>query len=127
MTTHAHPHAHEHPHEHPHQNPPVVSENPTAGRGLVVVDIGGDVGALVLHTDADMTGLEIEISRVGEARTGKHVAVLPRPVGDTVDHSAVYGDLREGRWQLWLPDGRPGQVVEVVGGVVTECWWAPPN
>ena len=35
----------------------------------VVLDIGADIGALVLYTPADMDDWEIEISRDGEKRT----------------------------------------------------------
>ncbi|MBO1766733.1 hypothetical protein [Allobranchiibius sp. GilTou38] len=41
------------------------AENPHAGQGMVVLDIGGDVGALVVSTPADMAGVEIEICPSG--------------------------------------------------------------
>jgi hypothetical protein len=44
-------------------------ENPGAGDGMVVLDIGGDVGALVVSTPAELAGVEIEICPVG-ARDG---------------------------------------------------------
>ena len=37
------------------------AENPHAGQGMVVLDIGGDVGALIVSTPAAMAGVEIEI------------------------------------------------------------------
>lgn len=40
-------------------------ENPHAGQGMVVLDIGGDIGALVVSTPADMVGVEIEIAPTG--------------------------------------------------------------
>jgi hypothetical protein len=40
-------------------------ENPHAGQGMVVLDIGDDIGALVVSTPADMAGVEIEICPVG--------------------------------------------------------------
>lgn len=44
-------------------------ENPHAGQGMVVLDIGGDIGALVVQAPAAMSGLEIEICPAG-ARDG---------------------------------------------------------
>jgi hypothetical protein len=41
------------------------TENPHAGQGMVVLDIGNDIGALVVSTPADMEGLEIEICPSG--------------------------------------------------------------
>ncbi|MDT4907272.1 MAG: hypothetical protein QOI69_513, partial [Pseudonocardiales bacterium] len=40
-------------------------ENPQAGRGMVVLDIGGDVGALVVPAPATLAGVEIEICPSG--------------------------------------------------------------
>jgi hypothetical protein len=51
-----------------------------AGQGAVLVNIGEDVGALVVHMPADMAGEEIEIRPAAEDRAAEHrphVAVLP--------------------------------------------------
>jgi hypothetical protein len=40
-------------------------ENPHAGLGAVVLDIGGDVGALLLSAPAELAGAEIEICPAG--------------------------------------------------------------
>ena len=37
-----------------------------SGPGTVVMDVGGDIGALILYTPAAMDGREIEISRDGQ-------------------------------------------------------------
>jgi hypothetical protein len=39
-------------------------ENPHAGQGSVVLDIGGDVGALVVTMPAELEGVEVEINRI---------------------------------------------------------------
>ena len=44
------------------------NENPHAGQGSVLLDIGGDVGALVVTMPPAMVGVEIEISRQGGGR-----------------------------------------------------------
>lgn len=51
-------------------------ENPHAGQGMVVLDIGGDIGALVVSTPDTIAGREIEICPSG-ARHG-----LPDDGGD---------------------------------------------
>jgi hypothetical protein len=40
-------------------------ENPHAGQGMVVLDIGDDIGALVISTPAELVGVEIEICPTG--------------------------------------------------------------
>jgi hypothetical protein len=40
-------------------------QNAFAGQGAVLLDIGGDVGALVLHMPAELAGVEIEIRPIG--------------------------------------------------------------
>lgn len=95
-----------------------------AGDGPVVVDIGDDVGALVLYTPEEMAGAEIEISALGAGRDGAHVAVHARQAGGREVHAAVYPALRRGSYLLWRPDGRPTRPVEVAGGTITEARWA---
>src|SRR4051794_41842371 len=42
-----------------------VAENPHAGQGMVVLDIGGDIGAIVLVMPSHLVGEEIEICPAG--------------------------------------------------------------
>ncbi|MEO8889044.1 MAG: hypothetical protein ABI301_03455 [Jatrophihabitantaceae bacterium] len=42
-----------------------TAENPHAGQGMVVLDIGGDIGALVVTAPQAMAGQEIEICPAG--------------------------------------------------------------
>ncbi|MBE7189296.1 hypothetical protein [Jatrophihabitans endophyticus] len=119
----------------------------------VVLDIGGDVGALVVHTDASLRGVEIEISpndghghdvfqaehphehthADGHTHTHAHtpgtthVEVLGRRVGDEIRYAAIYPGLREGDYTLWNPDGTAAHTVRVVGGEVVELDWGAPG
>ena len=95
----------------------------TADGGPIVLDVGGEVGALVLWTDADARGLEIEISPVHERGRRRHVAVHPRHLGDRTVHAAVYAELLAGDYLLWSPAGEPVLAVTVAGGQVTEARW----
>jgi len=42
-----------------------TNENPHAGQGMVVLDIGGDIGALVVTAPRSLAGNEIEICPAG--------------------------------------------------------------
>jgi hypothetical protein len=98
-----------------------------AGQGAVLVDIGGDVGALVVRMPADMAGEEIEICPAAEDRTTEHkphVAVLPRPVGRAVTYSAVFPALIAGQYDLYRkPDGPIRVTASVTGAHVSEVRW----
>ena len=60
------------------------AENPFAGQGSVLLDIGDDIGALVVSMPASMVGVEVEVRPVGADVDGHypHVAVVARPVGE---------------------------------------------
>jgi Trk K+ transport system NAD-binding subunit len=91
-----------------------------SGDGTVVVDIGDDVGALVLYTTAAEHGSEIDIER---ADTGhrSHVAVRERRLAAGTAFAAVYPALAAGDYLLHLPTGaRP---VTISGGTVNEVHW----
>ncbi len=125
-------------------------ENPHAGQGAVLLDIGGDVGALVVIMPVALDGVEVEIRPVGEdsdrdrghdhdhdhdhdhgpdhdhSHEGHlpHVAVVSRPVGDTTVPSLVFPELVQGSYELYQrPAGPVELTVSVVGGAVTEVSW----
>ncbi len=53
-----------------------------------------------------------------------HVAVVARPAGAQVIHSAVFGELSEGTYELYVrPSGPVMLTVDVVGGQVSEADW----
>ncbi len=95
----------------------------TADGGPVVLDVGDDIGALVLLAPASAVGLEIEISPLEEPAHRAHVAVHPRDLGGQEIHAAVFPELPWGRYQLWSPEGDPVLEVSIVGGRVTEACW----
>lgn len=112
-------------------------ENPFAGQGSVLLDIGDDVGALVVTTPASMVGVEVEIRPAdpvlhdhghahGHAHASHHphVAVVLRPTGDTLVPSLVYPDLVEGRYELYVKDTDAVELTAtVVGGEVATAEW----
>jgi hypothetical protein len=105
-------------------------ENPHAGKGSSVpLDIGGDIGALVIQLPAELEDQEIELRPIGHGHGHghhlPHVAVVPRPAADgTIVHSAVFHQVTQGSYQLAvLPDGPVELTVPVHGGRVTEATW----
>ena len=122
--------------------PAVEPHNAWAGQGAVLLDIGGDIGALVVEMPATTVGQEVEIRPV-DGRVHRHhhhehdhgdgyphehlahVAVVSRPVRDGEVPSLVFGELESGRYELF-EKGRRDAVslcAEVVGGAVTTVVW----
>jgi hypothetical protein len=124
------------------------TENPFAGQGSVLLDIGGDVGALVVTMPDGMVGTEVEIRPVGAVPSRAHghghdhgdghdhghdhgehlahVAVVNRPVaGDRHVPSLVFPELVTGRYELFEKGDSQHVVLEteVVGGQVTSLRW----
>jgi hypothetical protein len=111
-------------------------ENPHAGRGSsVLLDIGGDVGALIIGTPAALAGQEIELRPLegqvehghghGHGHALPHVGVVPRPAPDgEIVHSAVFFEVPAGSYELYLrPAGPVELTVTVSGGAVTYAAW----
>jgi hypothetical protein len=98
-----------------------------AGQGAVLLDIGGEVGAVVVRMPAALEGTEIEICPAGEdhsAAIRPHVAVLGRPAGGAIVHAAVFPSLLAGRYELYRKSDGPTELtVEVHGGEVSEEAW----
>lgn len=106
-------------------------ENPFAGQGTVVLDIGDDVGALIVEMPAEMVGVEIEIRPEGAAEPAEgehvhhpHVAVVERRTPEGAVPSLVYPTLDEGSYELYEKGGGPVRMTApVAGGRVTELAW----
>lgn len=129
----------------------MTDENPHAGQGAVMLDIGGDIGALVVLMPPAMEGLEVEIRPIGGPANDRqqphdpamaehghghghghgpghphllHVAVVARPVADGVAHSLVFPELTDGTYELYeRPAGPVELTVTVRGGEVTTAGW----
>lgn len=104
------------------------AHNRFTGQGAVLLDIGGTVGALVVTMPAALEGQEVEIRPVGSHREPHshllHVAVVGRRVQTQVVHSLVFGELEEGRYELYVrPDGPVKLLVDVRGGEVSTATW----
>jgi hypothetical protein len=95
-----------------------------SGPGTVVLELGADVGALVLFTPAELDGREIEISRdadPGARRT--HSQVRPRHLVGVTRYAAVYPDLAAGAYTIWADGQSQAGRVVITGGRVTNWSW----
>jgi hypothetical protein len=95
-----------------------------SGPGTVVMELGGDIGALVLYTPAGLDGREIEISRdedPGASRT--HSQVRRRDMADATTYAAVYPDLSAGTYTIWTDEQNAAATVVITGGQITTCNW----
>ncbi len=90
---------------------------------FVVLEIGDDLGALIVHTGHEMHGVEIEISSTGEDDRRSHKQVLERRTGGEPAYTAVFDQLPAGTYTLWT-DGIPRvRGVEVAVDHVSELSW----
>jgi hypothetical protein len=91
-------------------------DGPGAVDGLML-DIGGDTGALVILVDAPLDGSEIEVTGAGGHT---HARVHRRRSADGHDvWAAVFVALERGPYEVELPGDRRTETIEVVGGRVT--------
>ena len=86
----------------------------------VMLELGPGVGALVLHTDADLHGVEIEISPAGRDGERSHKQVHERPVAGRPLYGAVFEALPAGEYTLWLDDEPLRRGVAVAEAAVTD-------
>ena len=95
--------------------------------GSPALDIGGDIGALVLLVDRSLAGTELFVADGGgrTVHTGVWLRRLGAGLGEVA--AAVFCELPAGRWTLLGPGDRAGQLVVITGGEVTEldCRPAP--
>jgi hypothetical protein len=85
-----------------------------------VLELGDGVGALIVHTDPELLGTEIEISPARDDSRRQHKAVLQRTIGPRTVNVLVYDNLPEGEYTLWLDEAEPTRGVRVTGGEVAE-------
>jgi len=89
----------------------------------VVLDLGGGVGALIVHTDPALLGVEVEIGPSGDDGDRQHKEVLRRTIGRTTATVLVYDSLAEGSYTLWVSGEPWAHDVEVASGCVAELDW----
>jgi len=114
-------HPHPHSHSHSHADHHTAAHRPH--EEAVVLDIGEEIGALVVYTDPALLHTEIEISPAGEDATRSHKDVLERVVGGRSIYAAVFDNLPRGAYTLWH-DGEPRtRGAAIAGGAIAELDW----
>ncbi|MEZ0092427.1 hypothetical protein [Streptacidiphilus sp. EB129] len=91
--------------------------------GSVLVDIGGDIGALIIHTPAGLHGAELELSPADTPGLRTHMAVRERRGHGPTRHAAIFPSLACGTYDVWHPAGHPAAQVTITGGQVTQLTW----
>jgi len=107
-----------HHHEHPQETAP--------RGGAVILDIGGDVGALLVRLDDERHGTELHIRPVGRPDATSHTGVWRRNVeGRPV--VAVFGALAAGDYELLDDQGNARCLATVEPATVTELDLRPSS
>ena len=88
----------------------------------LVLEIGGDIGALLVTTGPELAEEEIEISAGADptAKRNHNVVHARRDRGVVVAHSAVFPSVPAGQYTVWRTDGSPHALITVHGGQVTQ-------
>jgi hypothetical protein len=87
----------------------------------LVLDIGEDIGALILYAEEGCLGHEIDLTPVGVPRSHHMHTMIRRRRGVGREFIAgVYPELSEGDYTVWGLDGHPLGAVTIVGGRVSE-------
>src|SRR6266849_9518231 len=89
-----------------------------------VLDIGEDIGALVIYTGPEMLGKEIEVNPKGNATQKTHTAVLERRVNGRTTFAALFLALPEGDY---ITLTTPSSEITIIGGQVAELNWQASN
>jgi hypothetical protein len=102
-------------------------ENPHAGQGPVLLDVGGEFGALLVRMPGSMEGVEVEIrshDNRGHTVQVTHVEVLARPTPAGVMVCAVFPSLLQGSYELYQRRSGPVRLqVTIAGGQVSQASW----
>jgi hypothetical protein len=106
----AHEHAHRHGIPHTHEAAPKG--------GPVVMDIGGDIGGLIVRLDDSLEGTELPIEFTEDPKRDIHTGVWRRSLGGETVVVAVYPELREGSYRIHPGTDHAGAQLEITGGQV---------
>jgi hypothetical protein len=98
-------------HDHHHHHNDVDGRPP-------VLDIGGDIGAMVATMDREAAGSELHLRSEHEPPISIHTGVWDRHHGSGLVTAAVFAELVAGTY--WVLDGNGAAVhrVEIEGGAV---------
>ena len=110
-----HDHGHTHGDHHHHER---ASERPHGEH--VVLELGDGVGALLVLTDPELVGTEVEISPAARDDLRQHKEVLERVANGRSLHTLVFDNLAEGDYTLWIEGLVWARGLRVRGGEIAE-------
>lgn len=87
--------------------------------GPPVLDIGGDIGALVATVPRQRLGTELHLRSEHDPPISIHTGVWQRSLGAGVTVAAVFAELVAGTYWVLDDAGNPIRRVEVTGGALT--------
>ena len=109
----------DHQHEHPHAHGGLSGESYAHVQGgATVLDIGGDVGALVATMDDDTIGTELHLRSEDRPLQGVHTGVWRRGSGPEAVTAAVFAELVAGSYWVLNEAGDATQRVKIRGGAL---------
>jgi len=115
-----HVHAHDHSHDSRRAGEAYADRKHPE---FVVLEIGGDTGALIVHADPELHGVEVEISPSGEDDRRSHKEVLERTIDGRPAFTAVFDQLAAGTYTLWTGGHARARHVNVPSGAVAQLDW----
>ncbi len=88
----------------------------------LILNIGQEIGALIVYTRPELCSREIEVSLRGSDARRTHTNVHERQISGRTVFAAVFQELRAGDYTLWR-NGQADGTVTIVGGEVREVDW----
>ena len=114
-----HAHTHDSPDAHTHDSPHAhAPEQAPQNVDNLILDIGADTGALIIHAAVDRDQAEVEISPVGSEQARAHNIVRRREAVSGAVYAAVFPALTAGDYVVWRDAATPAGRVAVPGGRV---------
>jgi hypothetical protein len=111
-------HAHDHgAHDHAAHDHGAAEVAPATNDNLIL-DIGGDTGALIIHAAADRDQAEVEISPADGSLARTHNIVRRREAVSGAVYAAVFPAVPAGEYVVWRDADTPAGTVSVRGGTV---------
>jgi hypothetical protein len=88
-----------------------------------VLDIGQNIGSLVLYTGEELCGKEIEVSPKGNDAQRTHTAIWERKFNGRSVFAGIFPSLPAGDYTLWKNETEPAGDITISGGQVAEVDW----
>ncbi len=87
--------------------------------GPVVLEVGPDAGALIVHVEPDRHGGELHLRRRGAHGSTIHTGIWARAAAPGAAVVAVFASLPVDRWAILDDDGADVREIDIHPGAVT--------